>query len=143
MNELIGSWRLHAEIVTFSDNGERIEPHGANPDGRMMLSSDGRIMFLFGRAERQPPESDPDRVGLFNSMVAYTGKIRIAGPDHFITTVDLAMNPAIRGEQVRFFALEDNKLRIRTPEQTIPIYGERLLVVDLVWTREVDCASGP
>ncbi len=91
----------------------------------MVLHPSGRIMFLFGRANRQSAESDADRVGLFNKMVAYTGKVRLEGIGRFITTVDLAMNPAIRGEQVRSFSLSGNQLCIRTPEQTIPIFGKQ------------------
>ena len=59
MNELIGSWRLHAEIVTFSDNGERIEPHGANPDGRMMLSSDDASCFCSVEQNASRPKAIP------------------------------------------------------------------------------------
>jgi hypothetical protein len=47
---LVGAWRLMSFGVTFSDTGERIEPNGANPDGHMVLSQSGRIMFLSGRA---------------------------------------------------------------------------------------------
>lgn len=136
LGPLVGSWRLHSEVVTFSDTGERVEPHGPNPDGRMVLHPSGRIMFLFGVADRRAPESDADRAALFNTMVAYTGKVRLDGEGRFVTTVDLAMNPAIRGEQVRHFSLTDDRLNIRTSEQTIPIFGNRLLVVDLIWIRE-------
>ena len=102
----------------------------------MVLHPSGRIMFLFGAANRRAPESDADRAALFNTMVAYTGKVRPDGEGRFVTTVNLDMNPAIRGEQVRHFSLTDDRLSIRTSEQTIPIFGNRLLVVELVWIRE-------
>jgi len=137
LGPLVGAWRLKSEVVTLSDTGERVEPHGSHPEGWMTLSAGGRIMFLFGAANRQPAKNDADRASLFNTMVAYTGKVRLHGPGRMITTVDLAMNPLIRGEQVRFFGLTDNQLVIRTAEQTIPIFGERLLVIDLVWIREL------
>ena len=133
---LVGAWRLKSEVVTFSDTGERVEPHGSDPEGWMTLSAGGRIMFLFGAANRQPAKSDADRASLFNTMVAYTGKVRLDAPGRIVTTVDLAMNPLIRGEQIRFFSLVNDQLNIRTAEQTIPIFGERLLVIDLVWMRE-------
>ena len=137
LRPLTGSWRLRSEIVTFSDTGERVEPHGASPDGWMMLNETGRIMFLFGDENRRPPQSDGDKVRLFNTMVGYTGKVRIDAAGRFVTTVDLAVNPAIRGEQIRYFTLSGNQLTIQTPEQTIPIFGDRLLVIDLVWIRDV------
>ena len=36
---LAGSWRLQSETVIFSDTAESIAPHGANPDGWMLLGS--------------------------------------------------------------------------------------------------------
>lgn len=136
LSSLLGSWRLVSEIVTFSDTGECVAPHGGNPAGWMVLSTSGRIMFLFGKADREPPVSEADQVGLFATMVAYTGKVRLDGAGRFLTTIDLAFNPALRGEQVRFFGLDGNRLTIRTPKQTIPIFGDRPLVVELVWQRE-------
>jgi hypothetical protein len=68
-------------------------------------------------------------------MVAYTGRVKMEA-GRFVTTVDLAMNPAVRGEQVRFFELTGDRLSIRTPEQTLAAFGNRLLVADLIWARE-------
>ncbi|MGD9729499.1 MAG: hypothetical protein AB7V39_24415 [Nitrospiraceae bacterium] len=59
----------------------------------MTLSSGGRIMFLFGAANRQLARSDADRASLFNTMLAYTGKVRLDGLGRIVTTVDFAMNP--------------------------------------------------
>ena len=133
---LVGSWRLQSLGITFSDTGERIEQFGPNPVGRMVLAETGRIMFLFWKPERAPPTSDADRATLFGSMVAYTGTVKMDGPGRFITTIDLAMNPAVRGEQVRFFELAGDTLSIRTPKQTLAAFGNRLLIADLIWTRE-------
>lgn len=138
LGPLIGSWRLQSASVTFSDNGESVAPHGANPVGWMVLSPTGRIMFLFGVPGREVPNNEADKASLFRSMVAYTGRVRRTGPSSFVTTVDLAMDPGIRGEQVRLFTIEGDRLSIRTPEQTISIFGDRLLVADLVWIREQD-----
>ena len=77
-----------------------------------------------------------DKADLFDSMVSYTGTVKMDGPGRFITTIDLAMNPAVRGEQVRFFELAGDRLSIRTPEQTLVRYGNRLLIADLIWIRE-------
>jgi hypothetical protein len=133
---LVGSWRLQTLGITFSDTGERTEQFGPRPIGRMVLTANGRIMFLFGKADREPPTSAADRADLFDSMVSYTGTIKMDGPDRFITTIDVAMNPAVRGQQVRFFDLAGDRLSIRTPEQTLAVYGDRLLVADLIWIRE-------
>jgi hypothetical protein len=73
------------------------------------------------------------RATLFSDLAAYT---RLDGPGRFSTTVDLAWNPAWRGEQLRFFALDGDRLTIRSPAQTRPASGDRLFVAELDWTRE-------
>ncbi len=133
---LAGSWRLKSLGITFSNTGERIDQFGPNPVGRMVLAETGRIMFLFGKPGRAPPTNAADRADLFDSMVSYTGTVKMDGPGRFITTIDLAMNPSVRGEQVRLFELEGDRLNIRTPEQTLVRFGNRLLIVDLIWIRE-------
>jgi hypothetical protein len=132
----VGSWRLQSLGITFSDTGERIDQFGPSPVGRMVLAASGRIMFLFGKPDRKPPSSATDNADLFDSMVSYTGTVKMDGPGRVITTIDLAMHPAFSGEQVRFFELVGNRLRIGTPEQTLPVYGNRLLIADLIWIRE-------
>jgi Lipocalin-like domain len=133
---LVGAWRLISFGITFSDTGERIEPYGANPDGHMVLSQSGRIMFLFGPRDRHLPQNDADSAALFNNLFAYTGIIRLDGAESFITTVDYAWNPLWFGEQLRHFTLTGDKLVIRTPEQTAPAYGPRVIVGDVVWERD-------
>jgi hypothetical protein len=109
LSPLLGSWRLESLGLTFSGTGERVEPYGPHPDGHMVLEASGRIMFLFTRANRPAPTSDADRAALFNDMTAYTGLVRLDGPGRFITTVDLAWNPMLQGEQLRFFTLKGDR----------------------------------
>ena len=93
-------------------------------------------MFLFTNADRRVPETDQERAALFDSMTAYTGHVRINAPGRLTTRVDLAWNPEFQGEQIRFFALEGDRLTIQSPEQKHPQYRDRLLVADVVWVRE-------
>ena len=93
-------------------------------------------MFLMTTPHRQPPTDDTERATLFNQMLAYTGLVRLDGPGRFITTVDLAWNPAWGGEQVRYFTLDGDRLTVRSPEQIGPQSQSRLIVGDLVWVRE-------
>ena len=137
LTALVGAWRLLSASATMCDTKERREPWGPNPDGHMVLEPGGRIMFLFANPGRMPPTSDADRASLFNGMTAYTGRVRLDGPGRFVTTVDLAWNPAWTGERLRFFSIDKDRLTIRTPEQTHPQWGNRLVVGDLVWVREV------
>jgi hypothetical protein len=133
---LVGSWRLLTAETTFADTGERIDLFGQSPDGRMVLASTGRIVFLLAKSNQQPPTNDADRATLFNDMAAYTGWVRSDGPGRFITTVDLAWNAAWTGEQMRFYTIYGDRLTIRTPEQAQAPFPGRLGVGVLVWERE-------
>jgi hypothetical protein len=67
--ELAGSWRLLSHGTTYTDTNERLEVFGSKPDGRMVLTPAGRIMFLFMKANRQVPRSDADRAALLDGLV--------------------------------------------------------------------------
>ena len=90
-----------------------MEPYGPDPEGYMVFEAGGRIMFLFTKRNRSAALSEADRALLFNDMTAYTGLVRPDGPGRFVTTIDLAWNPALRGEQPRLFTLEGDRLIIR------------------------------
>lgn len=136
LSPLVGSWRLLSHGWTFCDTGERFEPFGPNPDGRMVLEPEGRIMFLFATPNRQQAADEAGRAALFEQMAAYTGIARANGPGRFTTTIDLASHPAWGGEQLRFFTVDGNRLIITTPQQTHPLFPGRLLVGDVIFTRE-------
>ena len=136
LERLVGSWRLVSLGVTYTDTQERLELYGPHPEGFMVLSGNGRIMFLFARADRQPPRTDADRAALFNAMTAYTGHVRIEAEDRFVTTVDVAWDPGWTGEQTRYFTLDGDRLMIRSPAQLHPQSAGRLFIGDLVWERE-------
>jgi hypothetical protein len=122
--------------MTYTDTKERIELYGPHPAGYMVLSPSGRIIFLFTRADRAPPQNDADRATLFSAMTAYTGRVRIEAEDRFVISVDLAGDPGWTGEQIRYFTLEGTRLRILTTAQLHPQTGGRQFVGDLVWERE-------
>ena len=81
----------------------------------MVLSPNGRIIFLFARADRTPPQTDADRAPLFSAMTAYTGLVGIEAEDRFVITVGLARDPGWTGVQIRYFTVEGDRLKIWTP----------------------------
>ena len=137
---LVGSWCLLSVGSTFTDTMERIEPWGPNPEGRMVFDSGGRIVFIFTKPNREPPTNDTERARLFDGLLAYTGLVRLDGPGRLITTVDVAWNPAFGGEQLRFFAIDDDRLTIRTAEHINPQFPMRKLVADVIFMRELPTA---
>jgi Lipocalin-like domain len=134
---LTGSWRLVSVEATFTDTGERVATFGPAPNGRMVLTPAGRIMFLITKSERQPPATDAARATMFNETIAYSGQVRLEGQGKFITTVEISLFPEEIGtEKLRLFALDGDHLVITRPEQTSRVTKGRRAVSNLVWQRE-------
>lgn len=141
LTPLLGAWRLQSMGMTFADTGERIEPFGPTPTGRMILAPSGHIMFIFTKPNRHPPTTDAERALLFTESMAYSGTARPDGthPDgrgRLITTIDISLNPAWSGDQLRLYTLTGDHLTIGTLPQTAPRFPARLFVGDVVFVRE-------
>jgi hypothetical protein len=137
LGPLVGSWRLLSVEATFTDTGECVATFGAAPNGRVVITSGGRIMFLITKADRQPPADDAARATLFNETIAYSGSVRLAAPGRFITTVEISLFPEEIGtEKLRHFAIEGDRLIITRPEQTSRVTLGRVAVSNLIWERE-------
>ncbi|HEY1782786.1 MAG TPA: lipocalin-like domain-containing protein [Roseiarcus sp.] len=134
---LFGSWRLISfRLKVVGEGGQPQEIFGPNPIGRIIFSSEHRVVVFISRADRRPPTNESEAAALLSSMTAYNGKFRLDG-NKVITQVDGAWNEFYKdGEQVRFFELNGDNLSIRTPEQPSGILVGKRTVATLVWRRE-------
>ena len=133
---LIGSWRLVSFEVRFV--GEDARPRdifGPRPFGRIIFTPERTMAAYLSRPDREPPVNDAE-AALIPSMIAYTGTYRVEG-DRVITAVDGAWSEVYKAnEQVRHFAVEGDKLTIRTPEQPSGTMPGKRDTSTLVWERE-------
>jgi hypothetical protein len=137
LGPLVGSWRLVSVEATFTDTGERAATFGQEPNGRMVLTQAGRIMFLITKSDPQPPTCDAARATLFNETIAYSGQVRTHNPGQFVTTVEISLFPEEIGtEKLRHFAIDGDRLVITRPEQTSRVSQGRQVVSKLIWQRE-------
>ena len=111
---LVGLWRLVAFQREYQATGEREYPMGGTATGYILFLPEGRMWVVITGEGRKAPTTDQDRVGLFNSLVAYTGPYRVDG-ERWITTVEVSANPAWVGtEQTRAFQLSGDSLQETT-----------------------------
>jgi len=133
---LLGSWKLVSFELELRNSKERQRPFGANPNGYLILGSDGRMMTLITAKARTPGQTDSEVVALFRTMMSYTGRYRIEG-ERFITKVDASWNEAWTGsEQARFFKIDGDRLAIISdwaPSATLP--DARMVRAILAWER--------
>jgi len=112
---LVGLWRLREFAREYQATGEREYPMGNMPAGYIHFSPEGRMTVVITGEGRKAPTTDQDRVGLFNTLVAYTGPYRVDG-DTWITMVEVSMNPAWVGtEQTRMFQISGDRLQETQP----------------------------
>jgi hypothetical protein len=134
---LAGAWRVVSAHVEWADTGETADSLGANPEGWIVFTEGGRMIGILTAAGREDATSAGDYERLFKSMVAYSGSIEIdEGQGSFVNRVDAAWQPGWVGtEQVRYFTIDGDSLRIRSAVQTLPQFGERRLTSVVVFRR--------
>jgi hypothetical protein len=130
---LIGTWKLLAVQLVFADGAAPQQLFGPAPRGRLILTDAGDFMTIITSDDRALLR---DTARLFETMMAYAGKFRLDG-NKITISCDLSWHPDWVGtEQVRFFELRGDKLRLRSAEQTHPRYPGRLAHGVIDWTRE-------
>src|SRR5665213_676090 len=112
--QFVGSWRLIAFEGEVQGSSERRPIFGASPKGRFIVLQSGVLIVVITGGERKPPKSAEERASAFNSTVAYTGRVSVAG-DRLTTHVDASWNEAWVGtEQVRAFRFIGARLELAT-----------------------------
>ncbi len=130
---LAGDWRLRSLKFEFTDGDPPVDMYGADPVGFLTLGREGRMMAIITARDR----GDRDAAGLFQGMMAYSGRYRLDGADRFVTSVDAAWHPSWVGtEQARSFRIEGDALSIFTDEAPHPLYPGKRGHGVLVWDRE-------
>ncbi len=134
---LVGTWKLSGWVVQVVGDGSQ-EPFGPNPKGRLVLTADGYWMIIITGADRHSAKTSEDKVALFDSLLAYSGKYGIEG-EKITVKVDMSANEVFSGSnqiQTRFFKLEGDKLTIRTPEMSSAALPGKKVVGTNVFERE-------
>jgi hypothetical protein len=138
--EFIGTWRLISYSAVTSD-GETIYPMGRNAQGRIIYEAGGRMAVQLADPDRAAfaagdlhAGTDAQVRAAFERYIAYFGTYTVH-PDRGLVAhhVEIALIPNwMRGDQVRYFDLQGDRLTLRTPPIRI---GDIEQVATLVWER--------
>ncbi|HTH95055.1 MAG TPA: lipocalin-like domain-containing protein [Rhodocyclaceae bacterium] len=126
MNEpqVVGTWKLVSYVIEVQNSGEIVNVMGEKPSGYVNFQANGRVFFMLTAEGREADHSTQGHAQLLDTMVAYTGLYRIED-DKWITQVQVAWNPAWVGtEQMRFFKLEGDQLKVLTPWRLMPNWAD-------------------
>src|SRR4051812_35138294 len=134
--KLYGVWRLDSFVYEDAQTKEKKGLFGEQPKGFLILLPTGRMAAILTADGRKVPQSDPERVAAFQSLLAYSGKFRLEG-DKFITKVEVAWNEAWVGtDQARTYKLDGDKLFIISATQPNINFGGRMMTAILSWDKE-------
>jgi hypothetical protein len=134
--QIVGTWTLVSVVYEDVASRERTPVYGEHPRGIQIATPEGRWLALMTAEGRAIPKTDADRAQALKSMIAYTGRYRVAG-GQVITKVEAAWNEAwVGGEQVRNIRFGDSRLYIESPPMPHPNINDKTVRVIVVWQRE-------
>jgi hypothetical protein len=134
--QIVGTWALVSVVYEDIASKERTQVYGEHPRGIQIATPEGRWLALMTAEGRAIPKSDADRAEALKSMIAYTGRYRVAG-GQVITKVEAAWNEAwVGGEQVRNIRFDGDRLYIESPPMPHPNINDKTVRVIVVWQRE-------
>jgi lipocalin-like protein len=134
--QIVGTWTLVSVVYEDVASRERTPVYGEHPRGIQIATPEGRWLALMTAEGRAIPTTDGDRAQALKSMIAYTGRYRVAG-GQVITKVEAAWNEAwVGGEQVRNIRFEGDRLYIESPPMPHPNINDKTVRVIVVWQRE-------
>ena len=116
--DLYGSWKVvSAKGVLVDADGSRTESE-RSLEGVLIFTPDTRMIAFVLYPGREPGQSDEDKLKLFNSMVAYTGRFSLQA-DKYVVNIDWSSTALNQNqEQIRLFRIEKDSLQIEVPEHS-------------------------
>jgi hypothetical protein len=116
-NPLIGTWKMVSWTRELTATGQKSDALGPNPIGWINYGRDGRMMVVVVRSDRKAPAAlvptDPERVALYSSMLAYAGTYTVDA-EKVTHNIDTSWNQAWTGtKQIRFYTVTGNRLTLR------------------------------
>lgn len=135
---IVGTWRL----VSFTEKdlmaGTVGYPTGEGATAMVIYTADGYAATIFTAEGRHAPANaqiaDPEAARLFRSMIAFAGRYELEG-NKLTYRPEITWNEAWNGTtQVRFFTIENDRLRVDSAPFTSPLNGNQI-VFSLAWER--------
>ncbi len=138
--KLIGTWSIVSDQRTIVETGETIDANVGVPSFGLsqFIAAMGSMLGLLLRGRRPKPASvdqitDPQRIDLFKSMVAYGGRYTLDG-NKVAHHIDISWNEVWTGTtQFRHVSFDGERL-VLTTEPTMFSRDGKMSIVRLVWS---------
>lgn len=140
---IVGVWRL-VSYESRPESGATRLPYGARVSGYLIYTPEGYMSVTIMGADR-PSLASEDRLAgtpdeyarAMKTYVSYCGRYTVH-PDRVVHHIELSHFPNWCGvDQVRFYHLEGDRLRLRTPPFVLGgVQQTAHLVLERVWASE-------
>jgi hypothetical protein len=137
-DKLVGTWKLVSASST-TPKGKSIEnPYGANPEGFLTYTANGRVTALISYDGRKSLSfgggTKAEQAEALNTFLAYAGRYTLNG-EKVTHHIELSSIQNYVGKNLaRSVKFQDDQLTLVTPPT--PVNG-KVQVVELVWQRLV------
>lgn len=129
MTSVFGTWRLVRAVARDGDGKELPTPYGGHGMGRVMLSSEGRMMAVVCDGRQEIPDGGKRDYSSYCGNYTFDGK-------QLVTRVDAASDPGrIGSDQVRDVRFEQGLMVLRPPARA---YGASVEQRELFWEKIAD-----
>jgi hypothetical protein len=135
--KIIGTWKLRTVVYEDQATKERSPVYGAHPVGYQLATPQGRWIAVVTAEGRKVPPNDDERALALRSMIACTGRYRVADR-RIVVKVEAAWQQSWVGtEQIREFRFEgDNILHLEGPPMPHPNLLGKVVRVIVTWERD-------
>src|SRR5262249_46197558 len=76
--KIVGPWKLVSVVYEDQETKGRTPVYGEHPRGRQIATADGLWLALVTAEGRSVPKTDEERAQALRTMIAYTGRYRVA-----------------------------------------------------------------
>jgi hypothetical protein len=129
---LVGTYKMVSQ--TLMVDGVSSDPMGKAPKGYLLLTPT-RAVFFFTAENRKFGTSATEKVGLFETLVAWSGAYRVEA-NKLIIKVDASWVESWNGkEQVRNWELSGNRLILSQDSMPYPRDPSKMANVRQVWEK--------
>jgi Lipocalin-like domain len=134
---VVGTWKLVSVASTTDKDETNKAALGQHPSGLLTYTADGRMMAIISDDGRKPL-SIPDRVAApaeeraqaYSTFMAYAGRYTFTC-DKVVHHVEVAsLQNWVNTDQIRFVALENNRLHVRNAPQ---LRNGVMVTLESVW----------
>ena len=100
-SSIIGTWKITSQVRTEIDSGATVNQYGQKPIGHIIYTKGGYFVFLWVSDTRTAPAggvlTDADRVNLFRTMVAGSGKYKVVHGKKIILSYEASYHQLLTG----------------------------------------------